>query len=198
VVAWDVREMSDPVLIALIAAAGAISSAVISGVIGTLLGSYLQRRGREHAIRYERLHEQRAEVMAHLHASLFDLNEVRRYYVQHSLWLDEEISEKLDAFLKKIYDICDEFSVVGWALGLAGFEEAGNREERKSRQEAYEEEFGGQFPSRGWLRLDDRVRGEVPQLRQVLRSEFREIVGVANLPARRSSRSWWRRLFSGG
>ncbi len=55
--------MSNPVLVALIAAGAAVSSAVISGVIGTLLGSYLQRRGTEHEIRYARFHERRAEVI---------------------------------------------------------------------------------------------------------------------------------------
>jgi len=203
--------MSEAVGAAIAGALVSGALAVVAAAIGGTLAFFAGKRRAEHEIRYANLYQRQADVIADLHRLLYDLqrsvanltamvefagdpskqqklkeagallNKLQDYYQRNSVWLDDDTSKKLQAFLDQIYGICDEFSVIGRAIGLQGFEGAGNLEEQKVWRETYAQEFDEQHPREGWRKLDSRVKSEVPKLRQGLRAQFREILGTANL-----------------
>src|SRR5215218_8608401 len=88
--------------------------------------------------------------------------EAQRYYQHNSLWLDDDICKKVEVFWDRMYEIWEEFEIIGMALGMTGFEEVDQQEWR----EVYEELFGKERPQKGWRELHSRVANEVPQLKQ--------------------------------
>jgi hypothetical protein len=178
-----------------------MSEALINGlflVIGVLLGAFLQVRSTEHQIHYAKLHEHRAEVMGQLHKLLYDAhiaferwvtpskyekeeqmkvafrryNDLVDYYFPHALWLDKATQEKLEALIKTMKGVLEDFSVLP---------EGGN----PSYLRAWEEPRQEDMPK---LRHEVRVRVlmEIPELRAQLHDEFQTILYP---PA-----SWWRKV----
>jgi hypothetical protein len=182
------------------------------------LAYFAGRRRAEHEIRFSQIYQRRAEVIAHLNGALFDVEqsvteltnlyesageptkgerlreagerlvELRSYYHRNSVWLDDDISERIEKFVDEIWGMIREFSLIWRALALSGTGEDRSEAKRRAREEgweeAYKQTFGGESTTIGWLKLDNRVKEEVPALRQELRAAFREVMGTIEAPKR--------------
>ncbi len=168
-------------------ALGPVLNALISGtvlLVSGLLAYHLGKRASKH----ERLEERQAEVMARLSELLFEVelgyltstspfgyagedrkakidaaaikhNELYGYYHSHSIWLDPDTCQRIEAFLGKVFemfnDYVDDLNERGYPSSAAGREVS-----RKVRKEvpALREELAGQFreilrPRSWWSRL---------------------------------------------
>jgi len=87
--------------------------------------------------------------------------------------------QRIDSFLEEIWNVCHEFSYIGRAIALSGFGYDHDTAQEEGWSDAYKEMFGADGPRRGWIELDQRVKNDVPKLRQDLRAAFREILGAS-------------------
>jgi hypothetical protein len=196
--------VSTPIAIALIALAGAIGSAVISGVIGTLLGSYLQRRSIEHQISFASLHERRAGVIDHLyklvvkaqrelplwirrddreHANeqgtkwLDAMSELDEYYREHALWLDNGSRRKVEIFLKEIARLAQEAGELALSEDLPEYGDPASFRERVRENPELGQAYLESFHRSRESR--ERISDELDAVREALENEFRRILGSA-------------------
>jgi len=136
----------------------------------------------EHQVRYTRLHEKRAEVIAELYAHLVEglweaesflspmewngepkkeekyvtamnkLSEVYRYFDQHRIYLPSDLCDKLHDFISNVRSHCIKFGVYL------------PHEESRQKDEAW---------NKGW----ESIKNETPKARTALEKEFRKILG---------------------
>ena len=196
--------------------AGAL--AVVAAAVGSTIAFVAGRSRAEHEIRFSQIYQKQAEVLAHMNGLLVDveqsvtrltnlmefageptkkellqrsgenLNELSSYFNRNSVWLDDDLSKKMDAALDEIWKAIREFSYIFNALALSGTEGDRTEAQKRARDEgwadAYKELFGAESVSQGWLELDKRVKARMPELRNELRAAFREIIGTVDPPAR--------------
>lgn len=154
------------------------------------LRSDLQIRSIEHQVRFSRLHEKRAAVIAELYEHLVEtlweaesflspaewagepnkkekhriamtkLVEFYRYFDKHRIYLPEEICSSLEALLLKV-----RFHVIGFGVYVPYVDESLNDHTREEKEKAWNE---------GW----DAIKNQVPQARKVLEAEFRTLLGA--------------------
>ena len=185
-------------------------------LVGLVIGYHLCVRGDERQIRYTRLYERRAEVIACLSELLFwvqgdfqswtspigyqgepgkkekmksdaaRFNELSNYYYTNTIWLDKQSRQKLETFLQTLRDLFGEFSWIP---------ESGTQ---RSHQEMVLSGPSDE-PSRRevWREVNKKVLVEVPELRSELEDEFRAILWGSDIPNREAPRSWWQRIFGG-
>jgi len=92
-----------------------------------------------------------------------------RYYRAHSLWLDDQTRQKLEAFFKEARDIHHTIT---------------DLQESSSAEEWNEIQSGIDQPrikteARAWVR--EKVAKEIPNLMEQLREDFREILEISDL-----------------
>jgi hypothetical protein len=128
---------------------------LFTAVVGIVLTNALHRLRASYEVRYARLYERRAEVIDELHKRLVrtgealgiwaywrgggqveqreaffaDLQDFNRYYREHSLWLDNQTRQKLDAFVNEtvevmhlLSDLTDKPSLEEWEDMQSGME----------------------------------------------------------------------------
>jgi hypothetical protein len=176
----SVRAVSIPIAVVMIAAAASL--------FGVVLGGYLQIRSTEHQIHYTKLHENRAEVVEHLYAQLYEAdiafkrwitpsgydreeqmkvvaqryNELVDYYFPHALWLEEESREKLEALIATMKRVFEDFRVLpdsGAPRHIQAWNEPPSEQIPKLRHE-----------------VTMKVLKEIPELRKQLLDEFQAIL----------------------
>jgi hypothetical protein len=148
----------------------------------TQLKSDLELKAIEHQIRYSKLHEKRATVIAELYSLLAEglweaesflspmewvgepdkkekytialnkLAEVYRYFDRHRIYLPDDLCETLHEFISNIRSYCVNFGVY--------LPHEQNEKYWKAQQE-------------GW----DAIKDEAPKTKKALEHEFREILG---------------------
>lgn len=159
------------------------------------LRSDLQLRSIEHQVRFSRLHEKRASVIAELYGHLVEtLSEAEsflspmewlgepdkaekhriamnklvdffRYFDKHRIYLPEEMCGSLEAVAMKVRSHIIEFGV------YVGFnDQSMNDHTREQKQKAW---------NGGW----DAIKNQVPQARKLLEEEFRMLLGATAIPA---------------
>jgi hypothetical protein len=159
------------------------------------LRSDLQIRSIEHQVRFSRLHEKRATVIAELYGHLVEtlweaesflspmqwagepdkpekhqaamnkLVDFFRYFDKHRIYLPEEICASLEALVLKVRSHVIEFGV------YVGFNDLSlNDYTRDQKQKAW---------NGGW----DAIKNQVPQARKLLEGEFRMLLGATANPA---------------
>jgi len=183
--------------VALIAA----GSAIISSIIGTVLGSYLQRGEAEHEISFSRLHDRRATVVENLYKRAVAvkrafpifikpgdkdrLNEklgvlieaqsdLTQYYEEHRIWLDDESRKRLDTFSNELMDLALD---VG-NLTLSGeLEEYADVDDLRERSKA-DPEYGAAFVEKFGAAIEERKRiiDALNTLIDGLDAEFRRLL----------------------
>ena len=163
-------------------------------LVGVLVGYFVRKLLDARQIRYKRLYERRAEVIDQLYAGLFEAgdllrvwgspfgyqeeqrrgferryDELYRYYRAHSLWVDDQTRENLDAFFKEarevhhtISDLQESYSPEEWS------EIQSSSDQPRTKAEA-----------RAWVR--EKVAKEIPNLMEQLREDFREILEISDL-----------------
>jgi hypothetical protein len=196
--------MSTPTVIALIAAASALGSAVISGVIATLLGSYLQRQSIEHQISFASLHERRAGVIDHIYKLVVraqrafplwmhrrdseDLNkrgeawldamgDLDHYYQEHALWLDDGSRQQLDHFLKEATRLAYEVIKLAKSEELAEYGDLDAFREQIGENPELAVAFVESLETS--IATRKRISDELDTVREALGSEFRRLLGAA-------------------
>ena len=154
------------------------------------LKSALKMTALEHEVRFRRLHEKRAEVIAEIYKKMIDAHFATSSFVARGEYenepnkkekfkiLEEKISEFLEYYGKfKIYlntDLCEGIEkfaqeLRGPALTLNMF--INNPDEGtlgKIKQESWTE---------AWIKVNDTI---VPQARRELEQEFRKLLGVVD------------------
>lgn len=196
--------------------AGAL--AILAAAVGSTVAFFAGRSRAEHEIRFSQIYQKQAEVLAHINGLLVDieqsvtrltnlmefagdptkkellqkagesLNELSTYFNRNAVWLDDDLSGKMEAALDEIWKAIREFSYIFNALALSGTEGDRTEAQKRAREEgwanAYTELFGAESVSTGWLELDKRVRARMPELRKELRAAFRVIIGTIDPPQR--------------
>lgn len=155
------------------------------------LKNELQIRTIEHQVRFSRLHEKRAAVIADLYGLLVEalweaesflspmewagepnkkekhqqamnkLVELYRYFDKHRIYLPHEVCVSLEALVQKVRSQVINFGV--W-VGYENYELTGDS--HKQKNEAW---------NSGW----DAIKNQVPIARESLETEFRSLLGSA-------------------
>ncbi|MGE4447539.1 hypothetical protein EV678_2115 [Azospira oryzae] len=159
------------------------------------LRSDLQIRSIEHQVRFSRLHEKRATVIAELygvlvemlweaesflspmewagepdkkqkhHTAMNKLVDFFRYFDKHRIYFPEEICASLEELAMKVRSHVIAFGV------YVGFDDQSlNDYTRQQKEKAWNE---------GW----DAIKGEIPKARKLLEDEFRHLLGATANPA---------------
>lgn len=151
------------------------------------LKSELHLAAIEHQVRFSKLHEKRAEVIADLYKHLVEamwetesfvspmkwigepskkekyitamrkIAEFFRFFDQHRIYLPEKVCESLQAFIENLRSPAIEFGVY---LEFEHLEEHTAKEKREA-----------------WLKAWNLVKNDIPKAKQELESEFRGILG---------------------
>jgi hypothetical protein len=158
------------------------------------LKSDLQIAATEQQIRFTKLHEKVAEVVAEIYSRLYDytlavdgyvselesagnppkselrkkvveaMNRFTEYVRPHLLYLPKDVADQTQSFAKRLYKWAAEFKV--------GVEEGGD----------------ARFPGRDtWGRIVDEMHVEAPRLFGALEEEFRKILGVQVKASKKTS-----------
>ncbi|MEK6698734.1 MAG: hypothetical protein AABZ10_06800 [Nitrospirota bacterium] len=158
------------------------------------LRSDLQIRSIEHQVRFSRLHEKRATVIAELYGHLVEtlweaesflspmewvgepdrqekhriamnkLVDFFQYFDKHRIYLPEEICASLEALVLKVRS-----HVIAFGVYVRFHDQSLNDHTREQKEKAWSE---------GW----DAIKNQVPQARKLLEEEFRTLLGAtANL-----------------
>ena len=155
------------------------------------LRNELQLRTIEHQVRFSRLHEKRADVIAELYGHLVEalweaesflspmewvgepnkkekhqkainkLVELYRYFDQHRIYLPPEVCASLEALVQNVRSQVIKFGV--W-VRYEDYELTGDSHTKKS--DAWDS---------GW----DAIKNQVPMARESLENEFRSLLGAA-------------------
>jgi hypothetical protein len=159
------------------------------------LRSDLQIRSIEHQVRFSRLHEKRATVIAELYGHLVEtlweaesflspmewagepdkkekhqvamnkLVDFFRYFDKHRIYLPEEICISLEALVRKVRS-----HVIAFGVFVRFHDQSLNDHTRQQKEKAWNE---------GW----DAIKNHVPQARKLLEEEFRMLLGAATNPS---------------
>jgi hypothetical protein len=154
------------------------------------LKSELQLKTIEHQVRFSRLHEKRAEVVAELYGHLVEalweaesflspmewvgepgkqekhgtamnkLVELYRYFDKHRIYLPSELCASLEALFMKVRS-----HVINFGVYVRFHEQSLNDHTREQKEKAWND---------GW----DAIKNQVPLARQSLEDEFRLLLGV--------------------
>lgn len=149
----------------------------------------LKTEGYEHEIRFARLHERRVEVVAELYRKLVESerafaawvsplqeagepskgekgrvaaeagNAFRSLFLENRIWLDEELCAQIADFDRHLFETSVRFTTY-------------SPDDPLSRTEYLE----------AWKKAWDRVREDVPPLRELIERRFREMLGVVGPP----------------
>lgn len=155
------------------------------------LRSDLQLRSIEHQVRFSRLHEKRASVIADLYGHLVEtlweaesflspmewagepskqekhqvamnkLVEFFRYFDKHRIYLPESLCVSLEAIAMRVRSHVIEFGVFTRLN-----DQSMNEQTRKQKDDAW---------NKGW----EAIRNDIPRARKQLEEEFRALLGVA-------------------
>jgi hypothetical protein len=159
------------------------------------LRSDLQIRSIEHQVRFSRLHEKRASVIAELYGHLVEtlweaesflspmewvgepdkqekhriamnkLVDFFRYFDKHRIYLPEEICASLEALAMKVRS-----HIIAFGVYLRFNDQSMNDYTREQKEKAWND---------GW----DAIKNDVPQARKVLEEEFRMLLGATANPS---------------
>jgi hypothetical protein len=154
------------------------------------LKSELQLKTIEHQVRFSRLHEKRAEIVAELYGHLVEslweaesflspmewagepgkqekhgiamnkLVELYRYFDKHRIYLPPELCASLEALFMRIRS-----HVIAFGVYVRFHEQSLNDHTREKKEQAWND---------GW----DAIKNQVPLARQSLEDEFRLLLGV--------------------
>lgn len=155
------------------------------------LKNELQLKTIEHQIRFSRLHEKRAEVIAELNgffvealweaesflspiewsgeptkqekhiAAMNKLSHLYRYFDKHRIYLPPELCGSLEKLVIEVREL-----VINFGVYVEYHEDSLNDSTQKEKREAW---------SAGWK----AIKNQVPLARQSLENEFRSLLGVA-------------------
>lgn len=174
---------------------------LITLVLGLALGYILRTRGDENQIRYARLYEKRATVLASLSEKLYRLhtnleswtspvqhggeeemkdkrfavatafNEFADCFYSNSLWLDEQSMDKGKALLEKVRQLISEYDKVPGT----GFQHPPQVRQHLTQ-------------NTDWINNLDVIHKqatiEVGKMRDEIEVEFKEILGMSDVPRR--------------
>lgn len=159
------------------------------------LRSDLQIRSVEHQVRFSRLHEKRATVIAELYGYLVEtlweaesflspmefvgepnkqekhriamnkLVDFFRYFDKHRIYLPEEICASLEALALKVRS-----HVIAFGVYVGYHDQSLDNYTREQKEKALLE---------GW----DAIKNQVPQARKLLEEEFRTLLGATANPS---------------
>ena len=148
----------------------------------------LQQAATEHQIRFSKLHDERAEVLAELYkllvAAYWEVSEFTslaqfgdpdrkeqyadamnavasyfRFFDQHRIWLPPELCDPLEAFARQLRTP---------TINLGVYLQIKNPTEKTLREQ-------GEVWDKAWLTVDQ----DIPKLRLAIEAEFRKILGAA-------------------
>jgi len=159
------------------------------------LRSDLQIRSIEHQVRFSRLHEKRATVIAELYGYLVEtlweaesflspmewvgepnkrekhrvamnkLVDFFRYFDKHRIYLPEEMCTSLEALAMKVRS-----HIIAFGVFVRFDDQSMNDQTRAQKEKAWNE---------GW----DAIKNQVPQARKLLEEEFRMLLGATANPS---------------
>ena len=167
---------------------------------GVWFGSRLQRQSVVRQIHYAKLHESRAGVLEELYRLVvearraFPLNvpipapekideqgykflvawgDLRRYYEEKELWLDDEIKHPLDRYLEETETLLVQFGEVSFSLPL-DFRTLSPEDMREMPKK--DPEAAGRFAAgvEEIIKERKRIAGELEALRAAVETEFRK------------------------
>jgi hypothetical protein len=147
----------------------------------------LHQAGVEHQIRFSKLHEKRAEVLADLYkllvAAVWQVSEFTspmqfgdpdrkaqyaaainavaayfRFFDQHRIWLPPELCEPLESFAKQLRTP---------AINLGVYLRIENPTDKTLKEQ-----------SEVWDKAWQKVDGDIPKLRSAIEAEFRKLLGA--------------------
>ncbi len=157
------------------------------------LKAELQLRTIEHQVRFSRLHEKRADVIAELYGLLVEalweaesflspmewagepskkekhqhamnkLVELYRYFDKHRIFFPPEVCASLEALVRDV-----RLQVINFGVWLEYESHELTNDSNKQKRDAW---------NSGW----DAIRNQVPVARQSLENEFRKLLGATNL-----------------
>jgi hypothetical protein len=159
------------------------------------LKNELQLKTIEHQVRFSRLHEKRADVIAELYGSFVEalweaesflspiewhgepnkkekhlaamnkLTDLYRYFDKHRIYLPTELCSSLDQLVMEVRTL-----VINFGVYVEFHEDNLNNSTQQEKREAW---------SAGWK----AIKNQVPLARQSLENEFRSLLGAAANPA---------------
>lgn len=159
------------------------------------LRTELQLKTIEHQVRFSRLHEKRAEVIAELNGFLVEalweaesflspmtwngepdkkekyraamnkLVELYRYFDKHQIYLPVELCNSLEQLVKDVRKL-----VINFGVYVEFHDDSSDNSSHESKYKAWTD---------GW----DAIKNQIPLARQSLENEFRSLLGVAVVPA---------------
>ncbi len=171
---------------------------LITLVVGLALGYLLRTRGDENQIRYTRLYEQRATVLAGLSERLYLLhsrltswtapfqhggeermkqkrtevadafNDFAQHFYSNSLWLDDESARKAEALLEKTRRLIFDYDQIPGT----GYQHPPAVEQHLRT---------GTDWMTNWDRIHKEATDDVGEMKKELESEFKDILGVSGL-----------------
>lgn len=174
---------------------------ILTLVVGLIAGYVFRTRGDENQIRYARLYEKRATVLADLFEKLYRLHsnleiwtsplqyggeeamkekrvvvatalkEFADCFYSNSLWLDEQSKYKAKALLEKVRLLIHDYDKIPGT----GFQHQREVREYLTQNTDWIND---------WDRIHKEATTEVGELRDEIEVEFREILGVSDLPRR--------------
>jgi len=174
---------------------------LITLVVGLVLGYILRTRGDENQIRYARLYEKRATMLADLSERLYKLhrnleswtsplqhggeeamkekrdavaaafNEFADCFYSNSLWLDEQSMSKGKALLEKIRRLIHEYDKIPGT----GFQHQREVREYLTQNTDW---------INNWDIIHEQATTEVGKMREEIEVEFKEILGMSDVPRR--------------
>lgn len=170
-------------------------------VLGLVLGYILRTRGDENQIRYARLYEQRATVLADLSEKLYRLHanleswtsplqyggeeemrakrtavvttfkEFADSFYSNSLWLDEQSMSKGKALLEQVGRLIHEYDKIPGT----GFQHQREVREYLTQNTDWID---------NWDIIHEQATTEVGKMREDIETEFKEILGMSDVPRR--------------
>lgn len=177
-----------------------ITPELITLVLGLALGYILRTRGDENQIRYARLYEKRATVLADLSEKLYRLynnleswtspfqyggkeamkdkrsavasafNEFADCFYSNSLWLDAQSMNKGKALLEKVRRLIGEY------------EDSRHRVSTSLQVQKHLMQ-NTDWPN-NWDAIHEQATTEVGKMRDEIEAEFKEILGMSDVPRR--------------
>ena len=144
----------------------------------------------KHQVRFSRLHDKRASVIAKLYSTIVDtaqsaasfvspleltgqpsqderfkkatenIHELNNYFARNRIYLSENLCRNIEQFIQKIDGLTYDFSV---HLEVRPEDSEGMMEKRKV-----------------WIKSWNEIKNDVPPIKQALEGEFRAILGVEN------------------
>lgn len=173
-------------------------TAIVTLVIGLMLGYFFRTRGDEKQIRYTRLYEQRATILAGLSEKLYKLhnslklwtsplqtggeeemkrkrgvvadafNEFSDYYYSNSLWLDDETGGKIEAVIAKSRAVIFAYDKIPGT----GMQWPPEVEQHLATETDWVND---------WDRIPKEATSDVGEMKKEIDREFKDILGISQL-----------------